>query len=143
MKKILLFVMLATTIVSGCKEKVGKIEKATKSVVYPGIPRAKITIHYVATVVLFKDIHLLEIKIKRNNNEEFQLKNISIVAAKSGKIMKSESLLPAGKYFMEAHIPYSKERENSKDKMIILLSDDNTTYKYVVDILKKEPVIHS
>ena len=120
MKKILIL-LLATTLIWSCKEKIGKVQNATKTVIFPGIPRAKIEIQYTANVTLFKDIRLVEIKVKRNNEEEKKNKNISIINAKSGKIMKTDALLPAGDYFMEARIPFEKKYEETKDKLIIIL----------------------
>ncbi len=143
MKKILLLLLLSTTLIWSCKEKIGKIQNAAKAVVYPGTPHAKIKIQYTAQIALFKEVRLLEVKIKNKHKEEFQLKNISITDAKTGKIMKTDTILPAGNYFMDARMPYDKNREEAKDKMIVLLSGDKTTYKYVIDIIKKEPVKHS
>ncbi len=114
---IFILLIMGSTLQS-CNENIGKITKAEKSVVYPGVEQGNIYIRYTAHIHLNKPVLLKSVEIS-DGKSALLLSKFSLVREKDGKIIDVHKEIPKGDYFFKAEILENIAPKSDKDKLIV------------------------
>jgi len=113
-----------------CVNNIGSIDKLTKTIVFPGVERAKVSIHYDASIVLKKAINIQNIAIV--NETKIQVTDYKLFNLDDKKHVPMGQIIPKGNYLLKVILPSTPHLIKSADTLAVSFSRQDSKKQYVI-----------